>query len=96
MKNPDKDLKEIRISDLTVFTIEDTKDQIDEYLKSGNKVRIIMEKVTGIDLSYIQLIYSLKKSAGGGKLFYEFEEDLSPEIRELLQNTGFTDILSFQ
>ncbi|MFW5878049.1 MAG: hypothetical protein ACOCUP_02935 [bacterium] len=94
MKNSDKIVKEIRVSDLTVYTVEDTKLKADELLQKGNRVKIVFENVSGIDLSYIQLIYAIRNNDKSLELSCEFEGDLPDDIRELITNTGFAQILA--
>ena len=94
MKNSEIEIKEIRVSDLTVYTAEETKQKADELLKGGERVKIVFENVSGIDLSYIQLICAIRKNQGSGELSYEFEGELPDEIKDLLINTGFAEILA--
>ncbi|MFW5821511.1 MAG: hypothetical protein ACOCWA_09480, partial [Bacteroidota bacterium] len=70
MENLTKDINEIRISDLTVFTIEKTKNDLDKFLQKDNQTRVVFENISAIDLSYIQLIYSLKKSKKADKIIF--------------------------
>ena len=92
MENSNKDIKEIRVSELTVFTVEETKNSLDEFLAKDEKVKLIFENVSAIDLSYIQLLYSLKNAQNKDKVIFDFEDSITPEIEELLINTGFSEI----
>ncbi len=92
MDNSDKDIKEIRVSELTVFTIEETKNNLDKFMGKDEKVKMVFENVSSIDLSYIQLLYSLKKTDNQNNVTFEFEEGISPEIKEILINTGFSEL----
>ena len=92
MENSDKDIKEIRVSELTVFTIEETKNSLDEFLEKDEKIKLIFENISAIDLSYIQLLYSLKRTENQDKVTFEFKEAITPEIKEILTNTGFSEL----
>jgi hypothetical protein len=84
---------EIKVSDLTVYTVEEIKREIDKYLENDESFKLVFENISGIDLTYIQLILSLQSLEEGKKLRYEFRGDIPDEIINLLVRTGFSDIL---
>lgn len=83
----------ITLSELTVHSIEKTKAELDKHLQEKRDVTLIAESVTAIDLSYIQLILSIKKRAADSHIKVEFKGEPKEDVGELLTATGFSTII---
>jgi len=82
----------LKLSELTVQTIENTKAKIDEFILKGKDLNIVLEDISSIDLSYIQLILSLGKSKMNEPVKIVFKGEMQESIRIMLDNAGFSFI----
>ena len=79
--------------ELTIYTIQEIRDIFLDAVDKYNELDIRITQVENIDLCFIQLIESLKKTAEeyGKKVFLSAE--LTDETKNLVENTGFDPIL---
>ena len=79
---------------LTINNIDKITDSLRSNIKKPKSVNILSENVGNIDLTFIQLIYSIIKS-GKGEGFKASSSIYIPEdLKLLLTNAGFSDIIS--
>lgn len=83
----------VTLSELTVHSIEKTKAEIDKHLQEEKDITLIAENVSAIDLSYIQLILSIKKREADSRIKVVFKGEPKEEVSELLAATGFSTII---
>lgn len=88
-KKGDKSVKIILQKELTIFTIEELKTKIVDVLKKYDEIQIQISNVENIDLSFLQLIDSLKKSAHKKNKKVEMNVELPENLEELMSNAGF-------
>lgn len=88
-KNPEA----IRLTELNIQSIEETKRLIDEQIASKDSVEVIAENINTIDLSYLQLILSVRKTESKKHVSFEFEGSVGENLKFLLNNTGFPGIV---
>jgi anti-anti-sigma regulatory factor len=78
--------------ELSIQYIKDIKKQLDEVIKDLDHIDLLIHEASIIDLSMLQYLLSLKKSAESlGKTFsisFELDEDLN----ELLEHAGFKNL----
>jgi len=79
--------------ELTIFSIEKIKDQIIDTYKSNEEIHFKLKDINNMDLTFIQLLFSLKQSAIKNKKIVTVESELSEDILSLLKNADLHRIL---
>ncbi len=59
-----------------------------------DNIHLILNEITELDLSAIQLIYSIKKTCDSNNKKFELVLELPEEIELLLKNSGFEKIVN--
>ncbi len=75
--------------DLNIENINEIYEKTTRNYTEFNTINIKVENVSDIDLTFIQLIYSLYKSLKTQKKYLNFRINLPDNLHELLANTGF-------
>jgi len=92
-KNTENSVNIILGNELTVYTIEDIKDDIIEAVKKYDKIEISGDNIKNMDLTFIQLIKSIQKTAEiTGKLL-TLNIDINTENKILFDNTDVIRII---
>ena len=78
---------------LTIYNIEKIVESLKSNLKKYKFVNILTEGVENIDLSFVQLLYSIMKS--GKKDGYEVNLSINipDDLKILLNNAGFSGVI---
>jgi anti-anti-sigma regulatory factor len=87
-----KEDKSVEVSiegDFSINHIEKLKDKLLEVLDKYNEVEIHMQNLETLDLAAIQLLHSLKISAGNEKKV-RFHVTLSDSLKLLIERAGFS------
>jgi anti-anti-sigma regulatory factor len=79
--------------ELTIYTVLEIKEYFLEAIEKYNELDIRIKKVENIDLSFIQLIESLKKTGEEYGKALSISAELADETRTLVENSGFDPIL---
>jgi len=79
--------------ELTIYTILEIKDNFLEAIEKYNELDVNIKEVDNIDLSFIQLIESLRKTAEAYGKTISVSAELTDETRDLVENIGFDPIL---
>ena len=79
--------------ELTLYSINTVLDKIKETLAEYPAVTLEINQVTGMDLSGIQLIYSIKKTLETENKKFSLRIDLPDELEELISKTGFEGLI---
>ncbi len=74
--------------DLTLNNVEAIKKDIISLIKDATKIKVEIRKVTNIDLSFIQLLYSMKKQF---KENITFDIELPETLKSMMENAGFSN-----
>jgi len=96
MNQPQKGENLVRIflgGDLSVNNLNELLPKIRAIEKDYSEIEININEVSVFDLATIQLLVSLQKSAERHKKKIKFKIDLSKDIMELIENTGFLKVL---
>lgn len=80
-------------NELTIYTIENIKDEIIKAVNKYDDIEISSNNIKNMDLTFVQLINSIQKSAikKGKKLNVNIE--LNEENKILFENTNITRII---
>jgi anti-anti-sigma regulatory factor len=73
--------------------IDRIKSRIDSINFDSNKIVIELKDINSIDLSAIQLVYSLKKTLCDKGKVVNIVSEIPEEIIPIIRNTGFYDFL---
>lgn len=92
-KKGEKKVKITFKNDLTIFSIESIKDQFIGAVQKNDVIQLELKDVKNIDLTFIQLIYSLKISSASLKKEVSVSANLSEDIKSLFSNSGISKIL---
>lgn len=80
-------------NELTIFSIESMKDKIIETVMKYDHVEFALKNVNNVDMTFIQLLYSVKKTAESLNKKVSFNVDLSDDIKSLLNNSDLSKVL---
>ncbi len=92
-KKGEKKVKITFSNELTAFSIESFKDQFMDSVMKNNQISIYLKDVKNIDLTFIQLIFSLKLTASKLKKEVSINAILSEDTRLLFNNSDLSKIL---
>ncbi|HKL38118.1 MAG TPA: STAS domain-containing protein [Bacteroidales bacterium] len=79
--------------ELTIYTVLEIKENFLEAIQQFDELAIQIKNVENIDLSFIQLIESLRKTAEEYDKQISISAELMDETRSLVDNAGFDPIL---
>lgn len=79
---------------LTIENIQDIKTKLQEAVANFQNIQIYVEQVEAIDLTFLQLLYSLKRSFSETSKNISFNLMLSDENKTLLRQSGLESLLS--
>lgn len=92
-KKADKKARMTIEKELTIYTVLEIKEQFMLALKEFNELSVHIQKVENIDLSFIQLIESLRKTAEEYDKKINISAELTDETHNLVENAGFDPVL---
>jgi ABC-type transporter Mla MlaB component len=93
--NTKKDLSEIEFSGhLTINNIEKIISEIKTNFKAGKTVSITTKDVENIDLTFIQMLYSLVKSGKNDRYDVNTHISVPDDLKQLLTNAGFCSLIT--
>jgi len=92
-KKGEKKVKIVFKNELTIFSIEDFKDQFIDTVINNDEINIDLKDVKNLDLTFVQLIYSLKITANKLKKKVSLNTDLSKDLMSLFNNSGLNKVL---
>ncbi len=85
---------EINLTDeLTIYSIEDIKDDITEAVNKYEIIEIVGKSIKNMDLTFVQLINSVQKTAEKTKKTLILDIELNEEQNALFNNTDITRII---
>lgn len=82
--------------ELTLINAQEVKTKLYEALKKYQALKVSARNVLSLDLSIIQLLYALSKTAGEIKKTVTFDIVVPPETNLLLRKAGFKSLLENQ
>lgn len=80
-------------NELTIFSIESMKDKIIETVLKYDDIKIELKNVDNMDLSFVQLLYSIKITANKLNKKVSFDVSLSDDIKSLFNNSDLSKVL---
>lgn len=66
--------------------------EIKKVFKQNKKIEISVKDVETVDLTFIQLLYSLKKSSEKAKKTISFDIKMNKELEKILFNAGLVNL----
>jgi len=90
-----KDEKRVNIvleNELTIYTVENIKNEIYKTFKDYDIIDFKLKKVNNIDLTFIQLFYSLKETALIQNKQVSFDVKIQDDLKLLLSNSDLKKI----
>jgi hypothetical protein len=86
---------EIKLSgDLLLNSIDKFLPEINSVIDKFAKIKIIGEKINEIDLSAIQVFYSIAKTGETEKKEIKFDFSFSEKSEQLIKNSGFSNFFN--
>lgn len=92
-KKNDQEVSILFENELTIQTIKDIKNSIEETICRYKIIHIHVSNVSSMDLTFIQLIEALKEKCKKNKIELDIKLSIKNEIENLLINTGFNNLL---
>lgn len=80
-------------NELTIFSIESVKDKIIQAFKDYDQITFEIKDVNSMDLSFVQLLYSIKITADTHNKKVTFNVNLSDDIKSLFANSDLSKVL---
>ena len=80
-------------NELTIFSVENMKDKIFDAVKKYNNIKFELKNINNMDLTFVQLLYSVRKTAQELNKKVSFTAELSEDIKSLFDNTDLNKIL---
>lgn len=90
MAKKEKTIKLSYKEELSIQFAEKFYKEIQNNFKENKKIEIYVKDTNCIDLTFIQLLYSLKKSALDSEKTILFHFEMDKESEQLLANAGLT------
>lgn len=90
-----KDKEQTKIlfaGELIINNIEKIKTSVAESVDFSNNLSVNITNPSGIDITFIQLICSLKNTCKSKNIEFAIEGNFSEEAYTLLSNAGFNDL----
>jgi anti-anti-sigma regulatory factor len=90
-----KGVKKVNIlldNELTIYSIEEMKDKIIRTFNDNQEIDFTLKKVSNMDLSFVQFLFSLNKSAKKMNKKVVFHTDFNDDIQSLFENTDINKI----
>ncbi|PLX14515.1 MAG: hypothetical protein C0597_09890 [Marinilabiliales bacterium] len=79
--------------ELTIYTIEDIKNEILEAVNKYNEIVLTGSEIKNMDLSFVQLICSIQKTVEKSEKNLTLNINLSEENKVLFDNTDISKII---
>jgi SepF-like predicted cell division protein (DUF552 family) len=92
-KKSEKKARMTIAKELTIYTVLEIKEHFMEALNEFNEINVHIHDVENLDLSFIQLIESLRKTAEEYEIKVSISAELSDETKTLVDNAGFDPVL---
>ncbi|MCK5169816.1 MAG: hypothetical protein KAQ75_08050 [Bacteroidales bacterium] len=80
-------------NELTIFSVESMKDKIIDAVMKYDHIGFELKNVGNMDLTFVQLIYSVKKTAETLNKKVSFDVELSDDIKSLFNNSDLSKVL---
>jgi len=80
-------------NELTIFSVEGMKDKIFEAVKKYNDIKFELQNINNMDLTFVQMLYSVRKTAQEKNKKVSFNTELSDDIMSLFNNSDLNKIL---
>lgn len=93
-KKGEKKVSIILDNELTIFSIEKLYEKIIENILKYDQIEIHLKNVSNMDLTFVQLFYSVKITADKLKKTVQFKTDLSEDIKSLFENSDLYKVLN--
>lgn len=93
-KKGEKKVSIILKNELTIFSIEQLQSKIIETVKNYDEIEFNLNEVSNMDLTFIQLFFSIKRTADKLKKKVSFNENLSDDIKTLFINSDLYKVLN--
>lgn len=90
-----KGVKKVNIlldNELTIYSIEEMKDKIIKTFNDNQEIDFTIKKVSNMDLSFVQFLFSLNQSAKKMNKKVTFHTDLNDDIHSLFENSDINKI----
>lgn len=82
------------IDDFSLNNNEEIVTKLNKIVDNCKELTFNVKNIETIDLSAIQLIYSIKKTCAGKSKKINIQFEVSEEIKQLIKNSGFDDLLT--
>jgi ABC-type transporter Mla MlaB component len=92
-KKGEKTAQIILSGELTIYNIEDVKDDIFSAVEKYDNIEIQGDNIKEIDLAFVQLLKAVHKTAQKEEKTITFNIKLTEENQQLFKNTDITKII---
>jgi hypothetical protein len=94
VKTGDDSIEVIFNGQLTINYIQKIKDSVGQQVDFSKDMVVVVDNPDNLDITFLQLLQSLKKTAGLNKLQFSVNSKLPSELESLVSNSGFSDLLN--
>ncbi len=94
VKKSDSALEMVFSGQLTINYIQKIKDTVSGEVDFSKDITVVVDNPDNLDITFLQLLQSLKKTAELNKRQFEVRSTLPNELESLVSNSGFSDLLN--
>jgi anti-anti-sigma regulatory factor len=80
--------------DLIINYIDAIKEEVEKSINYSKNLHIQLSNPTSVDITFVQIIFSLKKTFKNKGKSIQIKAELSDEISLLISNAGFKDLFN--
>jgi len=95
-KKGEKKVSILLENELTIFSIEKMHKKIIDAVKKNDEIEFELKNISNMDLTFIQLFFSIKMSAEKLKKKVTINADLSEDVKSLFENSDLNKVLNIK
>lgn len=80
--------------ELTLNTIEETLAEVKAIVDEHQNLLIELRQIDNLDLTGVQLLYAIKKTAEASKKTINYSIELPDELSTIINHAGFNDLIN--
>lgn len=92
-KKGEKKVNIVLEKELTIFSIEQMHNKIIDAVKKYDEIELNLKNITNMDLTFVQLFFSIEQTAKKLKKKFTINSDLSDDVKSLFENSDLIKVL---
>lgn len=92
-KKGEKKVSIVLENELTIFSIENMHEKILNAVKKYDEIEFHLKNISNMDLTFVQLFFSIKQTAKNLKKKVTVKSELSEDVKSLFENSDLIKVL---